>query len=337
MAIAATIDYEAMISARARAIDVSGIRRVFELGAKLANPIDFSIGQPHFAVPDPVKEATIAAIREDRNGYTLTQGDPVLREAIARHLAADVGWTCPSDDLALMVSSGTSGALLLAFLATLNPGDEVIIPDPFFVIYPALGGVAGAKVVFCDTYPDFRMTAERVEPLITPRTKLLLVNSPGNPSGVVLSGRELRDLVDLCEARGVMIVTDEIYDKFTYSDALEDGRCPSPARFTRQMILVRGFGKTYGCTGWRMGYAAGPPPVIQQMAKLQQYTFVCAPSMAQRGLAGALGLDVSANVAAYEAKRDLVERVLGPVANIAHPGGAFYAFIKVPTEVAAGA
>ncbi|MHC4970316.1 MAG: pyridoxal phosphate-dependent aminotransferase, partial [Planctomycetota bacterium] len=239
MAIAATIDYEAMISARARAIDVSGIRRVFELGAKLANPIDFSIGQPHFAVPDPVKEATIAAIREDRNGYTLTQGDPVLREAIARHLAADVGWTCPSDDLALMVSSGTSGALLLAFLATLNPGDEVIIPDPFFVIYPALGGVAGAKVVFCDTYPDFRMTAERVEPLITPRTKLLLVNSPGNPSGVVLSGRELRDLVDLCEARGVMIVTDEIYDKFTYSDALEDGRCPSPARFTRQMILVR--------------------------------------------------------------------------------------------------
>jgi aspartate/methionine/tyrosine aminotransferase len=337
VAIAATIDYEAMISARARAIDVSGIRRVFELGAKLANPIDFSIGQPHFAVPDPVKEATIAAIREDRNGYTLTQGDPVLREAIARHLAADVGWTCPSDDLALMVSSGTSGALLLAFLATLNPGDEVIIPDPFFVIYPALGGVAGAKVVFCDTYPDFRMTAERVEPLITPRTKLLLVNSPGNPSGVVLSGRELRDLVDLCEARGVMIVTDEIYDKFTYSDALEDGRCPSPARFTRQMILVRGFGKTYGCTGWRMGYAAGPPPVIQQMAKLQQYTFVCAPSMAQRGLARALGLDVSANVAAYEAKRDLVERVLGPVADMAHPGGAFYAFIKVPTEVAAGA
>jgi len=334
---AAAIDYEAMISARARAIDVSGIRRVFELGAKLKDPINFSIGQPHFAVPDPVKEATIAAIREDRNGYTLTQGDPVLREAIARHLATDVGWTWPSDDLGLMVSSGTSGALLLAFLATLNPGDEVIIPDPFFVIYPALGGVAGAKVVFCDTYPDFRMTAERVEPLITPRTKLLLINSPGNPSGVVLSGRELRDLVDLCEARGVMIVTDEIYDQFTYSDALEAGRCPSPARFTQQMILVRGFGKTYGCTGWRMGYAAGPLPVIQQMTKLQQYTFVCAPSMAQRGLAVALGLDVSANVAAYEAKRDLVERVLGPVADVAHPGGAFYAFIEVPTEVAGNA
>jgi aspartate/methionine/tyrosine aminotransferase len=159
-----------MISARARAIDVSGIRRVFELGAKLKNPINFSIGQPDFKVPEPIKEATIEAVRQDRNGYTLTQGDPDLREAIARHLARDVGWKVPSDDLGLMVTSGTSGAVMLAFLSVLDPGDEVIVPDPFFVIYPALGVVAGAEVVYCDTYPDFRMTAERVEPLLTPRT-----------------------------------------------------------------------------------------------------------------------------------------------------------------------
>jgi aspartate/methionine/tyrosine aminotransferase len=332
-----TVGDEAMISARARAIDVSGIRRVFELGAKLENPINFSIGQPDFAVPEPIKEAAIDAIRQDRNGYTLTQGDPDLREAVSRHLAGDVGWRCPSDDLALMVTSGTSGGLMLAFLSVLDPGDEVIVPDPFFVIYPALGVVAGAKVVYCDTYPDFRMTAQRVEPLITPRTKLLLINSPSNPCGVVLSGQELRDLVDLCDAKGVMIVADEIYDQFTYNDAREDGRCPSPARFTERMLLVRGFGKTYGCTGWRMGYAAGPRAIIEQMAKLQQYTFVCAPSIAQRGLIGALGLDVSAHVGAYEAKRDMVERVLGPVAEVVHPGGAFYAFVKVPPEVAATA
>jgi aspartate/methionine/tyrosine aminotransferase len=331
------IDYEALISARARAIDVSGIRRVFELGAKLSNPINFSIGQPDFAVPDPIKEATIEAIRADRNGYTLTQGDPELREALSRHLAADVGWTVPSDDLGLMVASGTSGALLLAFLAVLDPGDEVIIPDPFFVIYPALGGMAGAKVVFCDTYPDFRMTAGRVEPLITPRTKVLLVNSPSNPSGVVLTGQELRDLVDLCDARGVLLVADEIYDQFTFADAREDGRCPSPARFTERMLLVRGFGKTYGCTGWRMGYAAGPSAVIGQMTKLQQYTFVCAPAMAQRGLIGALDLDMSGHVAAYQAKRDMVERAMAPVAEMSHPGGAFYAFIRVPPEVASNA
>jgi aspartate/methionine/tyrosine aminotransferase len=326
-----------MISARARAIDVSGIRRVFELGAKLEHPINFSIGQPDFTVPEPIKEATIEAIRADRNGYTLTQGDPELREVLARHLADDVGWALPGDDLGLMVTSGTSGAVLLAFLATLNPGDEVIIPDPFFVIYPALGVVAGAEVVSCDTYPDFRMTAGRVEPLITPRTKLLLLNSPSNPSGVVLRSQELHDLVDLCEAHGVLIVADEIYDQFTFADALEDGRCPSAARFTQRMLLVRGFGKTYGCTGWRMGYAAGPRPIIEQMIKLQQYTFVCAPSIAQRGLIGALGLDMGANVAAYQAKRDLVERVLAPVAEMAHPGGAFYAFVRLPPEVAATA
>jgi aspartate/methionine/tyrosine aminotransferase len=326
-----------MISARARAIDVSGIRRVFELGAKLKNPINFSIGQPDFKVPEPIKEATIEAVRQDRNGYTLTQGDPDLREAIARHLARDVGWKVPSDDLGLMVTSGTSGAVMLAFLSVLDPGDEVIVPDPFFVIYPALGVVAGAEVVYCDTYPDFRMTAERVEPLITPRTKMLMVNSPSNPSGVVLTSQELRDLVDLCEAKGVMIIADEIYDQFTFSDALEDGRCPSAARFTQRMLLVRGFGKSYGCTGWRMGYATGPLPIIQQMLKLQQYTFVCAPSIAQRGLIGALDLDVSAHVAAYQAKRDMVEQALAPVAEMEHPGGAFYAFIRIPPEIAATA
>jgi aspartate/methionine/tyrosine aminotransferase len=331
------IDFEAMLSARTRAIDVSGIRRVFELGAKLENPINFSIGQPDFAVPEAIKQATIEAIRSDCNGYTLTQGDPALREAVARRVATDVGWTIPSDDVGVMVTSGTSGAILLAFLSVLDPGDEVIIPDPFFVIYPALGVVSGAKIVFCDTYPDFRMTAERVEPLITPRTKILLVNSPSNPCGVVLTGRELRDLAELCEARGVLIVADEIYDQFAYSDALEDGRCPSAARYTDRMLLVRGFGKTYGCTGWRMGFAAGPLPVIQQMSKLQQYTFVCAPSMAQRGLVGAFDIDVRGHVAAYEAKRDLVERMLGPVADIAHPGGAFYAWVRVPPEVAPNA
>jgi aspartate/methionine/tyrosine aminotransferase len=333
----AAIDYEAMLSARTRAIDVSGIRRVFELGAKLANPINFSIGQPDFPVPDAIKEATIEAIRSDRNGYTLTQGDPELREVLQRHVAGDVGWALPGAELGLMVTSGTSGAILLAFLSVLDPGDEVIIPDPYFVIYPALGVVSGAKVVFCDTYPDFRLTAERVEPLLTPRTKILLVNSPSNPSGVVLTGAEMRELVELCESRGVLIVSDEIYDRFTYADALEDGRCPSPARHTDRMVLVRGFGKTYGCTGWRMGYAAGPLPIIRQMSKLQQYTFVCAPSMAQRGLIGALDVDVSGHVAAYQAKRDLVERTLSPVADMVHAGGAFYAFLRVRPEVAATA
>jgi aspartate/methionine/tyrosine aminotransferase len=324
------LEVETMISARASAIDVSGIRRVFELGAKLDDPINLSIGQPDFPVPEAIKDAAIEAVRADRNGYTLTQGAPELLEAAARRIAEDVGWSVPSETHGLLVTSGTSGALMLACLALLDPGDEAIIPDPFFVIYPALAGLTGATVVHCDTYPDFRMTAERVEPLITERTKLVMVNSPGNPSGVVLTGGELRDLTTLCEERGVVLVTDEIYDAFTYSDARESGRCPSPARYGRDMLLVRGFGKTYGCTGWRLGYAAGPIELTRQMAKLQQYTFVCAPSMAQVGAAAAFDVDMHDRVAAYERKRDMVVEALDGVAELETPGGAFYAFVKVP-------
>jgi aspartate/methionine/tyrosine aminotransferase len=327
------IDFNALISERAKLVDTSGIRRVFELGAKLENPINLSIGQPDFAVPDAIKTAAIRAIENNRNGYTLTQGVPELLEAISRHLAEDIGWSAPSDDLGLLVTSGTSGALWLAFMAVLNPGDECIVADPYFVLYPALGQVTGASVVCCDTYPDFRLIAERVEPLITKRTKMLLLNSPSNPSGVVLGGAEIRELVELCDRRGILMISDEIYDEFTYSDAREDGACPSPARMTEQILLVRGFGKTYGCTGWRMGYVTGPRPIIQQMQKLQQYTYVCAPSMAQVGLAGAFEVDMSVHVAAYQRKRDMVLRAFKGVTNIESPGGAFYAFVEVPPRL----
>ncbi len=324
------IDFEAMISDRSRDTDMSGIRKVFELGAKLKDPINFSIGQPDFPVADALKEAAVAAIRADLNGYTLTQGAPNLREAVIDHLTEDVGWDFSGDANGVFISSGTSGALHLAMMGFLNPGDEIIAADPYFVAYPALARLAGATFVTCDTYPDFRLTADRVEPLITERTKMLLVNSPGNPTGVVLTGDELRDLAHLCERRGILLVSDEIYDEFTFSDALEVGRCPSPARFTDNLLLVRGFGKSYGCTGWRMGYAAGPASLIREMAKIQQYTFVCAPSIAQQGLVGVFDVDMSGHVAAYQHKRDLVQAAFADVTNMSHPGGAFYGFIKVP-------
>ena len=143
------LDLGSMISDRALAIDVSGIRRVFELGAKLENPVNLSIGQPDFTVPEEVKQATIDAIRNDRNGYTLTQGAPELLAAVTRRLRDDVGWEAPSDETGLLVTSGTSGALMLACLALLNPGDEAIIPDPYFVVYPVAGRpLTGARIVY---------------------------------------------------------------------------------------------------------------------------------------------------------------------------------------------
>jgi len=223
-----------------------------------------------------------------------------------------------------------------------NPGDEVIVPDPYFVIYPHLATMAGGRAVRCETYPDFRLTAERVEPLITQRTKAVILNSPSNPSGVVSSVDECRDLLELCRSRGVLLISDEIYDQFTYDDGRTDRsdparpRCPSPARLpgaAGDVLLIRGFAKTYGVTGWRMGYAAGPPAVINQMTKLQQYTFVCSPAPAQWACLAALDADMSAYVRDYQKRRDYVVERLSAVTDLATPAGAFYAFPKVPEKL----
>ncbi|MBK7404461.1 MAG: pyridoxal phosphate-dependent aminotransferase [Phycisphaerales bacterium] len=339
------MNIDALLCDRPRGIQVSGIRRVFELAAHLTDPINLSIGQPDFQVPDAIKRAAVEAIEGDRNGYTLTQGVAELRARIERELSHDLGWRFGGGgDPTLLVTSGTSGALLLAMLAIIGPGDEFVIPDPYFVLYPYLANICGGRAVRCDTYPDFRLTAERVEPLLTSRTKAVLACSPGNPTGVVATREECRDLLELCRRRGVLLISDEIYDAFTFEDGLTDrsagepvGRkAASPARFagaSEDVLLVRGFGKTYGVTGWRMGYAAGPRALIAEMAKFQQYTYVCPPSMAQWGCIAALDVDMSPMIRDYQARRDLVVDRLGGLTDVAHPSGAFYAFVRVPDRL----
>jgi aspartate/methionine/tyrosine aminotransferase len=306
---------------------------VFDLAAKMKDPINLSIGQPDFPVPQVMKDAAKAAIDADRNGYTVTQGIPELLDATWNHLRTDVGWDGPGEHRAMAITSGTSGGLLLAAMAVLDPGDEIIIPDPYFVMYAQLGKMTGGKVVRCDTYPDFRMTAERIERCITPRTKAVIVCTPSNPCGTVLTGAELREIVDLCLRKDILLISDEIYDEFCFSDAREDGRCPSPARYTDQCLLVRGFGKTYGCTGWRLGYVAGPREVVGEIFKFQQYSYVCAPSMAQWGVLPAFGVDLSPVIRDYENRRQMVVDAFAGITSVPRPGGAFYAFVEVPKRL----
>jgi aminotransferase len=344
------MDLSALISNRSISVNGSGIRRVFEIGAKIPDKVDLSIGQPDFAVPERITSAAIRAIQQGRNGYPLTRGIAELREKLATALAADVGWKTselpghPDAPSGLFVTSGTTGALMLASLALLDPGDEVIIPDPWFVLYPYMGTFASAAAVKCSTYPDFRMTAERVEPLITPRTKMVVLNSPSNPAGVVSTEQECKDLLDLCRRRNLILLSDEIYDEFTYEQfrtqpTIADPsrrRCPSPARFPGAedtVLLVRGFGKTYGVTGWRLGYAAGPRKLIEEMIKLQQYFYVNAPHPLQWGVLEALDVDMAEHVAEYERRRSLVVERLSAVTEVPTPGGAFYAFVKVPDRL----
>lgn len=334
-------DANRLIHDRARAIDASGIRRVFDLGAKLERPINLSIGQPDFDVPQPIKRAAIEAIERGKNKYTVTQGASNLRESIFRKINEEFPhWQEGLDagDLAVLVTSGVSGGLLLSLMACVGPGDEVLVPDPYFVMYKHLVTLAGATPVYVDTYPDFQLTAERIEPFITERTKVLFFNSPSNPTGVVASEQACKDVADLCEQRGVLLISDEIYDEFCHEKVARPGApqvlsCPSPVSFSTDCLLMRGFSKTYGMTGWRLGFVAGPRLIIEQMTKLQQYSFVCAPSIVQEGGAVAFDVDMSEDVERYRRKRDHVMDRLCTAFPLTRPGGAFYAFPQVPTHL----
>jgi aspartate aminotransferase len=314
------------ISQRALGVDASGIRKVFDLAARMKDPINLSIGLPDFDVPDTAKRAAVEAIQSGHNRYTQTQGIAPLRERLRTDLSRELG----RDIGNVLITSGVSGGLFLAILSVVDPGDEVIFLDPYFVMYKHLLTLAGGRPVVVDSYPDFRFHADRVEKAITPKTKLLMLNSPSNPTGVTMSEPEVRAAVDLARKHDLLLLSDEIYEPFMY-----DRSAPSPARSYDKTILLRGFSKSHAMTGWRLGYAAGPEAVISQMTKLQQYTFVCAPSPLQYAALKALDVPMHDAVNAYRAKRDLVFERLSRKFEIVKPEGAFYIFPKAPAGMSA--
>ncbi|RMF39835.1 MAG: aminotransferase class I/II-fold pyridoxal phosphate-dependent enzyme [Planctomycetota bacterium] len=309
------------LAQRTLAFDSSGIRKVFDLAAQLNNPVNLSIGQPDFDVPSPVKAAGIAAIEQGRNGYTVSQGIAPLRDALRDQITSQ--YDHPDRDV--FITSGTSGGLTLAILSLVNPGDEVIVFDPYFVMYVPLVQLAGGHPVLIDTYPDFRIDVDRVREAISPRTKLILFNSPGNPTGVTPSREEVRAIAELADARNIALLSDEIYSRFVY-----DEDWTSPAEFNPRTIVIDGFSKSHAMTGWRIGWAHGPASIIQSMIKLQQYTFVCAPQPAQWAGLAALQTPVETYRQQYQRKRDLLIEGLRGTFQFTRPGGAFYLFPQAP-------
>lgn len=309
------------LAQRTTRIDSSGIRKVFALAADLKDPVNLSIGQPHFDVEDIVKDAAIDAIRDGKNSYTLTAGLPPLREKIKQSYT-ERNWPDLGD---VMITSGVSGGILLSLMALLDEGDEIILPDPFFVMYKHLVNFIGAKPVYLDTYPDFQMHPDKVASLVTPRTKAILLNSPGNPTGVVYSEDVVKGIVEVAQKQDLVLISDEIYESFLY-----DGDLVSPGAMYPNTLVLGGFSKSAAMTGWRMGWAYGPKDLIGAMLNIQMYSFVCAPSIAQHACLKAFDLDMAPRCDEYRGKRDRIYNGLKDHFNVVKPGGAFYIFPEAP-------
>ncbi|MGE3954617.1 MAG: pyridoxal phosphate-dependent aminotransferase [Parachlamydiales bacterium] len=309
-----------MPSKRIQQIDASGIRKVFDLASTLKNPCNLSIGQPDFDTPNPVKQGAIKAILGGRNGYTPTQGIPQLREQVAEHYKRK---GAPQEEL--FITSAVSGAFMLALMATCDVGDELLIPDPFFVMWKDLAKVTGITPRLVDTYPNFRWTREAIEAQITPRTRAIVLASPSNPTGVAISQEEMELIAMVAKEHDLWVIYDEIYETFLY-----EGTHLNMSTYYPKTITVGGLSKSHSMTGWRVGWAAGPKEVIQGMLRLQQYSFVCAPSIAQWGAVEAMGVAMDQQVAAYKKKRDYMLQHLSGDYEIVKPQGAFYLFIKAP-------
>lgn len=324
------MNYTTLLADRVKGIEASGIRKIFDLAATIKDAINLSIGQPDFDVPDPIKDAAIDAIRSGFNRYPPSAGLPELRQLVLDHYQ-ELHGIRPDD---CIIASGTSGGLTLALMALVNPGDEVLVPDPFFVSYRHLTTMCGGTPVFYDTYPHFRFDVAKLEKMITPRTKAILAMSPGNPTGACIPDKDKRDLADLARAKNIAIISDEIYELFSYGGKADTSL---GKYYPEGTLAVGGLSKTLAMTGWRVGWVTGPKAIIEEVIKLQQFTFVCAPSTAQKAALGAFKIDLSDKVAAYKKKRDfLVSGLRKAGYECEEPGGAFYLFPKVPARYANG-
>jgi aspartate aminotransferase/aminotransferase len=312
------------LAQRTRKIDASGIRKVFALADKMKNPVNLSIGQPDFDVPEPIKQAAVKAILDGQNRYSQTSGDARLLEKVRSRTRQETGWEEPL----CMITSGVSGGLLLAFMALVNPGDEVILIDPYFVIYKHVINLLGGTCVFVDSYPDFRLPAEKIARAVTPKTKMIILNSPANPTGAVYTEQEIQTVAEIARTHNLILLSDEIYDAFCY-----DRPNPCAGRFYEKTLLLKGFSKSAAMTGWRMGYAACHKvlaPLMEAMTMIQQYTFVCAPTPFQIAAITALDVDIRPYVEQYRQKRDRLVEGLTGYYRLEKPGGAFYLFVEKP-------
>ncbi|VVB86907.1 Aromatic-amino-acid aminotransferase 2 [uncultured archaeon] len=319
-----------MFSEKVRSIDISGIRKMFE-GAG-PNAINLGLGQPDFDTPEHIKKGAVQALSEGFTGYTANLGIPELRQALCGKFEKENHFSVRPDEI--IVTSGASEALHLALSALIDPGDEVLMPDPGFVSYSALTKIAGGRATGVPLDEKLTMKPDAVNECITPKTKAIILNSPSNPTGTVEKKQEIKALAEIADDNDITIISDEVYEHFIY-----EGEHTSPAQFSDNVITINAVSKTYAMTGWRIGYAAARKDYIEQMLKVHQYIQACACSISQKAaLAAITGPQdcVGEMRDSFKIRRDLLLEGLSAMGiRCVRPEGAFYAFPEVGDKDAA--
>ena len=314
--------------------------RAKEFIAQGIDVIKFGVGEPDFDTPEFIRAAAKKAIDEGKTRYTAVAGTSSIRKSIAMKLLRDNGLKYnPNGEI--IVSSGAKQSVYTALCAMINPGDEVIIPSPCWVSYPEMVRMAGGTVVFAPTKPErnFTFTAEDLEPYVTEKTKALMINTPNNPNGCVLTRSMLEGIADLAVQKGFYVISDEIYEKLIYDGEEHVSIASLGDDIKKQTIVVNGVSKTYAMTGWRIGYAAGPKEIISIMTAMQSHSSSNANSIAQEASVAAIDAGdaqcVKDMVAEFDARRilmhHLVNQIDGLSANM--PKGAFYIMMNISSLI----
>jgi len=321
------------ISHKARDIPPSGIRKYFDLLSSMDGAISLGVGEPDFVTPWPIRQAGITAIEKGFTMYTSNRGMEELRESISKYLARLYGLQY-DHHFELLITTGSSEALDLAFRAIINPGDEVIMPDPHYVAYPVCVSLAGGVPITVPTYEknSFKLMPSDIKKRITPRTKAILLSYPSNPTGAVMPRDLLVEIAELAIKHDLLIVSDEIYARLTYDS--EHTCMASLPGMKERVILISGFSKAFAMTGWRVGYVAANPQLVEAMLKVHQYTMMCAPIMGQLAAVEALkennNQDVEDMLAEYDRRRRVIVKGFRDMGlSCFEPMGAFYAFPSI--------
>ena len=327
-----------MVADRVKEIGASPTMMVAAEAKKLKSEgvdvIDLSMGEPDFHTPNSIKAAGINAIEENRTRYTLNQGTNELRTAISAKLKRDNNLDYNLNEI--IVSSGAKQSVYNSILATVNPGDEVIIPAPYWVSYPAMVSLAGGKNVVIETYENtgFKVTAEQLEAAITPKTKMLILCNPSNPTGSAYSKKELEALAEIVLKNNFYVLSDEIYEKLVYDDFQFVSFASLDPEIKKKTILVNGISKTYAMTGWRIGYTAGPENIVNAINKIQSHTTSHASSISQHAAIEAVAgpqYVIHEMLEEFRNRREYFYNELTSIKGITcyKPEGAFYLFPNI--------